>query len=244
MDKFRTVDEGTEEIFRFAVAAAGDQHRRYPEFTFQECLADRTMLFSFLKLCSDKTNPFRIRLLEAAAQAGKPEDMIPLLPEVQRYAKEHFAVMTAVPPEFPNGSSVRAVAHPSNSGWCYLHFYNAKRPRSFLDSDPDFAAELLNILDFAEKELKADTVFTVSWLNENPRFLRFFPEEWLVNMAPPPAPKTIIPTNGCQGQFYNSAGWLNRKTADFYLAHGVLKYARRESHCSMKNMRDHLKKMV
>ena len=243
MDQFKTLADGTEEIYRFAIAAAWDQHRRYPEFTLPECLAERTMLFSYLKLCSCKEHPFRLRLLDACSHAKDPEEMISLLPEVQRYVEENHAALSATPEEFPNGSSVRCVQH-SNPTWCYLHFYNGKRPQSFLDFVPEFAAEILQVIDFAEKQFGSKVVFTVSWLNDLPRFLRFFPDEWRENMGPAPDRKFVIPTNGCQGQFYNAAGWLNRRTADFYLENGFLKYSRRESHCDLKNLRKKKKNLL
>ena len=243
MDQYKTLSEGTEEIFRFAVAAAWDQHRRYPEFTLPECLAERTMLFSYLHLCSCKEHPFRLRLLDAVSHAEDPQEMISLLPEVQHYVEENHAALFAAPEEFPNGTSVRCAPH-SNPNWGYLHFYNGKRPQSFLDSVSGFAAEILQVLAAAEKQFGCKVVYTGSWLNDLSRFLRFFPDEWLENMGPAPDRKFVIPTNGCQGQFYNAAGWLNRRTADFYLENGFLRYSRRESHCSLKNLREHLRTLL
>ena len=239
MNDIRQFADAAEEIYLFSISAAWDQHRRYPHLSLPECLAKRTMLWSFLHLIRDESDPLRLKLLDHIGRAGSPAEMKIHIPAIRQYAADHMQTLRKPPPEYPDGTSVHCV-RLANPGWGYLHFYNGKRPLSFLDFPRDFAGELLNKLDDCEKNLGCETIYTATWLNELPRFLYFFPEEWIANMSPPPAPEEILPTNGYQGQFYNAAGFLNRKTADYLLKNGVLKYRRRESHCSIASMRKHL----
>jgi hypothetical protein len=96
-------------------------------------------------------------------------------------------------------------------------------------------------MDKAEKENNCDTIYTATWLNDAYPFLRYFPEEWQKNLADT---MDFGPTLGWQGQFINRRGMLNRRLAEHYITHGVLRYPRAESHCSFAAMRAHLDKLA
>ena len=94
-------------------------------------------------------------------------------------------------------------------------------------------------MDKAEQEHGCKTMYTATWLNSLPAFLRFFPQEWQDNLSHTPN-DNIGPTLGWQGQFINRYGLLNQATAAQYLQTGVLPYARQEAFCSFDALRKHL----
>ena len=115
---------------------------------------------------------------------------------------------------------------------------NGIPPKSFLNEPDYFAGNLLRIMDEAEKDFPCDTIYTFTWLNSEPRFLRFFADEWQENLSEPhPGISSNI---GFLGQFINARGGLNRRTAEKFLETGELPFKPRRSHCSCAAMRAHL----
>ena len=130
-------------------------------------------------------------------------------------------------------------------GWVTFHIANAVGPHSIFD-DPDYLAWCFLLL-MKESEIRygANVLFTSTWLNENTKFLHFFPQEWLDNMAPRPEDHPIPCWHfGWWGQLITARGTINPKMDKFVRENGHLKYACRSSHCSFENMRRHLKENI
>ena len=236
----KNIDEiraGAAEFFEFAVAAAFDQHRRHPELSRSRCLAERSF---FRQLLSGDFLPVCSRVREKIDRAETPEDMKEFIPEIQNIVVERWRDPDD-DPEYPKGHSVRWCLLPGKN-WCYLHFHNAVAPKSFLAETEYMKRELLREIDDAEKNGPCDTVFTASWLNSLPAFLRFFPQEWRNNVSAT-SDGEFGPTAGWQGQFINRSGRLNKVTAEYFLRNGVLKYPRTGAHCSLAALREHLQNM-
>ena len=144
-------------------------------------------------------------------------------------------------------NGARRPEHTCNVGllpsrWCVFHITNGIRPKSFLREDYYLAENFLTLMTEAEAEFGYDTLYTFTWLNSHPRFLRFFPEEWQRNLGEPHP--GIFANMGFLGQFLNAKGTLNRKTAEEYLSLGELPYPPRKSHCSFASMRKHLTETI
>lgn len=220
--------------WHFAIDIAWDQNQRNNDISRGTCLKDRSFFRSLLG--TDQISVF-MQAVELADKVATKEDMDVLLPQILEHMKTKFPPSLASN-EYEEGMSVRYATLANN--YCYLHFRNAKYPESFLKYPAYFAQNIKYIMDKAQKEHNCNTLYTATWLNSLPKFLKFFPQEWHDNLT-----DTIPygPTMGWQGQFINGAGLLNEATAKKFLETGVLPYARRESHCSFEEMRKHLTKL-
>lgn len=220
--------------WQFALDAAWDQHRRHPELSRGKCLMERSFLRTLLG--TDQAPVFS-RACEMADTVTDKKDMQVLLPDVLTWMQSIFPPQPDHP-DYEPGRSFRYNILEKNN-YCYLHIRNAKQPESFL-KDPAYVVENLRyIMDKAEREHGCCTLYTATWLNSLPAFLRFFPAEWQNNLSHTP-PDQIGATLGFQGQFINRYGFLNEITAAQYLQTGVLPYARQEAFCSFEAVRNHL----
>ena len=223
--------------WRFSLDVAWDQHRRHPELSRGQCMRERSFLRTLLGTDQAPVFSEACRLADSVAQK---EDMQCLLPDILKWMEEKYPP-SLNHPEFEPGRCFRYGLNERH--FCYMHIRNPKQPDSFLDH-PDFVVENLRyIMDKAERDDACDTLFTASWLNSLPAFLRFFPQEWMTNLSDPPNGE-FGPTLGWQGQFVNRAGLLNEANAARFLKTGILPYARRESFCSFKAIRSHLNHLV
>ena len=208
--------DNARDSWQFALDAAWDQHNRHPELSRGTCLRERSFLRTLLG--TDQA-PVFIQACQQADTVTVKEEMQNLLPAVLEWMKDQF------PPapdhaDYEPGRSFRYNVY--NTDYCYLHIRNAKQPESFL-KDPGYVIDNLSyIMDKAEQEHGCKTMYTATWLNSLPAFLRFGP------------------TLGWQGQFINRYGLLNQATAAQYLQTGVLPYARQEAFCSFDALRKHL----
>jgi len=222
------------EFFKFAIAVAFDQHRRHPELPKSRCLKERSFFWQLLK---GDSFPVCARVREKIDQADSPEEMNIFIPEIQDLSVRQWRAPDD-DPEYPKGHSVRWCLLPGKN-WCYLHFHNAIAPKSFLLETEYMKQELLREIADAEKNGPCDTVFTASWLNSSPAFLRFFPQEWRDHVSVT-LDGDFGPTTGWQGQFINRFGKLNKSAADYFLQNGILKYPRMNAYCSLSALREHL----
>ena len=213
------------DFVRDALAA---QIRLHPEIPRGEVLRQRT----FLRSTVGPDEPGFMDRAAEIAEAGEPADLETLRSELR-------AIMTARY-DLPAGDPEHCFRYDVDDlGRCYFHIRNPAPPKSFLDDPRYVAAEFRRIMDAAEKEHGCTVLYTATWLNSLDRFRVFFPEEWLRNMRQPPADE-VGPTLGWQGQFINRYGLLNRRTAAYYVEHGVLRYRRCPSFCTFAAMRAHL----
>ncbi|MBO4630805.1 MAG: hypothetical protein J5858_02670 [Lentisphaeria bacterium] len=225
--------ENARKAWNFSLDAAWDQNRRHPELSRGRCLRERSFLRTLLG--SDQVPVFGHACVLADSVTEK-EEMDQLLPQVLQWMEKQYPPPDDHP-EFEPGRSFRYGLNEQH--FCYLHIRNAKQPESFLEYPEYVADDLRYIMDKAEQEDSCDTLYTASWLNSLPAFLRFFPREWTMNLSSPPD-GDFGPTLGWQGQFINRAGLLNEAAAAKFLRTGILPYARLESHCSFESVRRHL----
>jgi hypothetical protein len=126
--------------------------------------------------------------------------------------------------------------------WCCFHIANALAPRSIY-ADPRHLPEcFLGLMDNSEKEYGYDTLYTATWLNDHPRWLALFPEEWHNNLSV--RKDGVHWSFGSWGQVVTARGTFNDKAGQFAREHLTMKYKSRDSHCSFANMRAHLREFM
>lgn len=227
--------QNVKDCWAFAIEVAWDQNRRHPELSRGKALEERSFLWTLL---GTNEEPIFKEALLLADSCREKENMMELLPSLLAVMEKKY------PPKeeegFEEGRSFRYELNKQNE--CYLHIRNGKKSGSFL-ADPAHVAENLRyIMEKARKENGCDTLYTASWLNSFPPFLRYFPEDWQKNLAMTPA-GPFGPTLGWQGQFINRFGLLNKSMASKFLSTGVLPYARLESRASFAAVEEHLSQM-
>lgn len=219
-----------DEALDFVKASLACQLAMHPELSPGECLRQRT----FLRALVTAEN---MDFLEYAADVVEHDGAGSL----EALRGDLHRIMTVrhgrILQEKEDGNAFRFEVDAQNR--CYFHIRNARMPDSFLEDDAYVISQFRRIMETAEKEFQCRELFTATWLNSVERFCHFMPEEWRENMETLPA-DNVGPTLGWQGQFINRRGLLNRKTADYYLAHGVLQYPRAASFCTFEAMRAHL----
>lgn len=231
-------EEKIREFWQFAIDVAWDQHRRHPELSRGKCLKERSFLHTLLNGSDSDVFAEACQMADSVEDKSAMEVLFPRIFDTAVAGEKRRAADIAG--AFEAGRCFRYTLWENN--WCYIHIYNSRQPESFL-ADPEYVAENFRyIMDIAGKKDHCDTIFTVSWLNSLPAFQRFFPEEYLRNMAPSPA-GDFGATMGWQGQFINRKGELNKSAAAKFLETGVYPLARVESHCSFAALRAHLKNM-
>ncbi len=119
-----------------------------------------------------------------------------------------------------------------------FHIANAVAPHSIFD-DPQYLKNcLLQLCDKAETEYGATVIATGTWLNQNKKWLSYFPQEWLDNMS---EPVTDIQWHyGFWGQFISARGTLNERYADILRSTGKMPYYPCRSRCRISELRKHL----
>lgn len=119
-----------------------------------------------------------------------------------------------------------------------FHIANNRQPYSFFD-DMEYVKECFNkLLDIAEEKFGVSKIGTGTWLNNHPKWLALFPEEWHKNMNPP---NTEVSWHyGFWGQFITSRGTFNAKAAAKVRETGHLPCFPCYSCCTTKAMRAHI----
>ena len=121
------------------------------------------------------------------------------------------------------------------SRWCSFHIRNAVAPRSPFDDPAYFPRCFLKMMDVAEAECGFDTLFTGTWLNDYPRWVDLFPDEWRRNMGG--RIDEVWGNTGYWGQLVRAEGTFNERTGRFIRERGELRYKPRWSCCSFEAMR-------
>ena len=231
------------EMFDFLLKYVKRYKSDHPEESYSEILRNHSLLGFIIRNTSSECRDFPEEVVSFLSESDidfetAGEKYRKIIPEL---ASKNVEGAFSQNKKFVPGMSLRwsepNPAVPEN--WTIFHMWNALKPSSFL-SEPEYLAENFMIImeeaQFAYPQF--DTLYTASWLLSEPRFLAFFPEEWMQNLSKPV--ELINWDQGFQGQFINARGSLNRKTAAGYLETGVLPFQPRNSHCSFENMRKHL----
>lgn len=121
-----------------------------------------------------------------------------------------------------------------------FHIANAIAPHSIFEKKSYLKNCLILLCDAAEILFGAEAVSTCTWLNELPRWLEYFPEEWRKNMGGPL--KSVQWHYGFWGQFISARGAFHHKHGDFLRRTGKFPCYPRASFCSIDSLRRHLEK--
>ena len=230
------------EFFEFSLKSAFRCRAKFPEETLSQTLEKHTLFTYALRssagVCREYP-PEAVEFLRKLDRDPGPAAAVfrTVLP---RIAAANYEGAMRPSTHFAPGMSLywtRPVPELPPT-WCIFHIRNGIPPKSFLNEPDYFAGNLLRIMDEAEKDFPCDTIYTFTWLNSEPRFLRFFADEWQENLGEPPP--GISSNIGFLGQFINARGGLNRRTAEQFLETGELPFKPRRSHCSCAAMREYL----
>ncbi len=131
---------------------------------------------------------------------------------------------------------------PETPRRCVFHIGNAKAPDSIFSDSTYIAEHLLEMLNLAEREYSCTEVCTGTWLNSNPHWLKFFPQEWQLRMEE--RPEIPLWHLGYWGQIVTSKGLFNEKNGNYIREHDALRHRMRWSCSSLANLKKHLKGML
>ena len=122
---------------------------------------------------------------------------------------------------------------------CMFHIGNATAPDSIFRIPGYLQKHLLMLADLTEKTYNATELGTATWLNSNPCWLAYFPEEWRTHMEARP----VIPLwhLGYWGQIITARGTFNSAAGTYLREHGTLRYPFAHSWCGISALREHLK---
>ena len=229
----------------------------HPDESIAEAISKRTPLFHHaLNLLRNEgeSHPAWQDLMARAAtvspEVADAEEFEEIMfGHVREFADERAAMFYAgsVGVMLPKDWNVRSLKYdPPHEhlppGYCNFHIANALAPRSIL-ADPKHLPEcFLEMMDRTEKEYGYHTLHTNTWLNEEPRWLALFPQEWHDNLGPPS--DTVHWHFGYWGQLVNARGTLNEQAAQHVRDGGTFRYLPRSSHCAFAAMREHLGKVL
>ena len=228
---------------------------KMPEKNIGVLIREHTPLFYHALEYHDYASRWNIpECLEILAKADELQDLSPMKFEnrmwleikdlAMKRAEEFYLQSVGVtPPEDYNAGSLKydppADNRPAN--YCNFHIANAISPKSIFE-DPAYLPEcFMQLMDKSEKEYGFDTLVTGTWLNDNPRWLKLFPQEWLDNLSP--RTDNIGWSFGEWGQVVTARGTFNEKVGSDLRRTGKFKYKSRYSRCSFQAMRRHLDRL-
>lgn len=229
---------------------------RTPEKPLSELLRDHTPLFfhalNYLDYETKWNNPDCLRIM---AKADELQELPPSEFEERMWAEIKDLAMERAKcfyPEsvgiaMPKDWNVRSLKYdPPKSdlpqNYCCFHIANALAPHSIYDNPKHLPECFLELMERSEKEYGYDTLYTGTWLNDTPRWLALFPEEWTASLSP--RGDSIGWHFGYWGQMVTARGTFKEKAGQHLRQHGELKYKGRTSHCSFVAMRAHIKNIV
>jgi len=136
------------------------------------------------------------------------------------------------------GSSLRYHLDTGPQGRvAFLHVANAIAPRSIF-AVPGYVEDCLRRLSAQARSQGVETLRTVTWLNDLPRFLDCFPASWRDHLGLPDP--DVQWHYGYWGQFLNARGCLNETLAERCRSRGDLPYGTRASWCTLSDLDRHL----
>lgn len=229
---------------------------KHPEEPLHKIIEDRTQIYKFSDENPQSSGPTALfydrpgwqKLMRAADDAwkkyaGSPSEFENALSglfgeSVDRRIERDYEEVIQVPTGFQCGCFRHDDALWRDTGWLCFHIGNPVRPHSIFEA-PDYVKHcLLCVADHAELMFHTRFIATNTWLNSYPRFLKYFPEEWMTNMRPPTG--AVYGHLGSWGQFINGRGLFNDRIGERFRASGELPFAQRESFCTIDALRKHL----
>ena len=259
--ELKTLEEHCTYVERFArisfFYASKYLSKRFPEKKLSELITAHTPIrYHGFNLSQEewKTEPRCLRLLEDADTLSSlpPEEF-----EEEMWKRNSAFARERAELNYPNAVGVKAppswncgslkydtpAEHPALSPRrIVFHIANSVGPYSIFEDSEYLARCFLLLLKETRLKYGSDDLFTGTWLNEHPSFLKYFPEEWRTNMAPRKEEKPVPEWHfGWWGQLVTGRGTINPKAEDFVRQNGCLRFACRSSHCSYDAMEKHLK---
>lgn len=119
-----------------------------------------------------------------------------------------------------------------------FHIGNAIAPKSIFDNKNYLKNCFFDLMNQTEEKFGATTLYTDTWLNSLPKWLEYFPQEWIDNLGP--ENKEVGWGYGHWGQFISAKGDLNKKYAKILRETREFPFWPRISTCSFSAMRQHL----
>lgn len=113
-----------------------------------------------------------------------------------------------------------------------FHIANAIRPHSIFENPDYLRTCFLLLCQSVKTQWGVKTLYCGSWLNSCPKWLAFFPQEWLDNMSAPS--ENVAWHYGYWGQFITARGTFNAKYGKILRETGRLPHYPRVSHCSVE----------
>ncbi len=131
---------------------------------------------------------------------------------------------------------------PENPRRVIFHIGNPLQPRSVFDDPGYLPGCLVALMNDAEQKFGASEMFTGTWLNSYPPFLRCFPPEYFDSV---PLPKRYFTSRGygTWGQFVNARGCFNHKYGNLFRTTGEMPFRPARAWCSFAALRRHLAKL-
>ena len=241
-----------EQMARISFFFARQLKDKTPDKSVGELLRDHTPLFyhalNYLDYETKWVNPDCQRMMKLAdelARAPTAEFEELMWAEIRDLAMERAeryypeSVGVRIPPDYNAGSLKYDPPRPGlPPNYCNYHIANAVFPKSIFD-DPEYLPKCFReLMDKSAKQYGCDTLHTSTWLDDNPRWLRLFPKEWIDNLSP--SSSDVYWHFGYWGQLLTARGTFNEKAGRYVREHGELRYKCRGSHCSFVEMRKHL----
>jgi hypothetical protein len=128
---------------------------------------------------------------------------------------------------------------PENPRRVTFHISNPLQPRSIFDDPGYLPGCLVELMNDAEKNYGATELFTGTWLNSCPQFLRCFPPEY-ADYVPLSERYFMSRGFGTWGQFVNARGCFNHKYGGLFRRTGVLPFRPMVAGCSFHALRRHV----
>lgn len=246
-----------EKMARISFFFAGKLREKIPDKSVGELLRDHTPLFNhaldYHEYETNWNNPDCLGIMAKANERAESsvqefeEQMYSEIRDLAMERAERFyptSVGIQVPPDYNAGSLKYDNPEDRNLplNHCNFHIANAVAPKSIF-ADPEYLPNcFMELMDKSEKEYGCDTLRTSTWLDDNPRWLKLFPQEWHDNLSP--RTDHVSWNFGYWGQLVTARGTFNEKAGQYVREHGKLRYKCRGSHCLFQAMRKHLKKIL
>jgi len=182
---------------------------------------------------------FSAHLNDENPDAWEQEAMRILSPILENFSRKTHGGEKYKMAEYQCGSLKFDPPDKDNPEVAFFHIANAVAPASIFD-DPRYLPDCLRcvIRKLRETYDGVTTLSTGTWLNEVPRWIALFPDEWQAHLS---ERNTNIKWGfNFWGQFIRADGSFNERKAAQLRQTGQLPLLPRESHCSLDALEKHL----
>lgn len=248
----RTSEEQRElisELIKLSLFFSSEFRKFHPEEDISSVIVKRTSMWEIIGLKgSEDESAFTAELAslynKAASSAEfEKEGLSLLVPRMDDFAVSNTAWESKVLAKYDDTCfryDPPADGRPANH--CNFHITNYISPKSILKEIPYTVSRFLRLMDESGAKYGFDTLRTGTWLNSVPKWLEFFPQEWMDNMLEPV--NDIYGNLGSWGQILTARKTFNFKTGEYIREHLEMPFKPRTSWCSFDVMKTHLEKFA